>query len=60
MEQNLGQKLKQVREAKGLSYYRVSKDTGMSISMLHRLEDGRGRAINAIKLAQYLGVSLTD
>lgn len=52
----LGKRLKAAREAKGISYYRVQKDTGLRISVIHNIEDGRGRAISVIKLCDYLGV----
>ena len=59
MNVELGNKFKEAREKKGLSFYRISKDTGLAITVIHRLERGGGRADSVVKLAQYLGVSLT-
>lgn len=55
----LGNRLRTVRESKGISYYRIQKDTGLRIPVIHNIEDGRGRAVNVIKLCDYLGVTPT-
>lgn len=58
MNTELGKRFKEAREKQGLSFYRISKDTGLAIAIIHRLERGGGRADSVVKLAKYLGVSL--
>lgn len=58
MNTELGKKFKEAREQQKLSFYRIAKDTGLPIHVIHRLERGGGRADSVVKLAKYLGVTL--
>lgn len=55
-------KLKELREARGLTRYRVAKDAGLDWGQLVEVEEGRSgmRIDNAVRVADVLGVSLDE
>ncbi len=54
------QRLRELKKAKGVSYSRMEKETGISIAMLYRYASDRTepRLPYLIWLADYFGVSL--
>lgn len=56
---NIGPVLKLLRECKGVTAKKVAEDTGISGSIICRIEQGRNPSWdNACKLADYFGISL--
>ena len=55
-------KLKELREARGLTRYRVAKDAKLDWGQLVEVEEGRSgmRIDNAVRVADVLGVSLDE
>ena len=55
-------KLKELRESRGLTRYRVAKDADLDWGQLVEVEEGRSgmRIDNAIRVADVLGVSLDE
>ena len=55
-------KLKELREARGLTRYRLAKDAKLDWAQLVAVEEGRSgmRVSNAIRVADVLGVSLDE
>ena len=55
-------KLKELRESRGLTRYRVAKDADLDWGQLVAVEEGRSgmRLSNAVRVADVLGVSLDE
>lgn len=55
-------KLKELRESRGLTRYRVAKDAKLDWGQLVEVEEGRSdmKLSNAIRVADVLGVSLDE
>ncbi|MBC7247638.1 MAG: helix-turn-helix transcriptional regulator [Actinobacteria bacterium] len=60
--EEIGARLREVRNARKLSIRKVSEATGFSVSFLSRLETGKSSITvkNLLKLLQYYGVTLAD
>jgi transcriptional regulator with XRE-family HTH domain len=60
--EDIGSRLREVRNARRLSIRKVSEATGFSISFLSRLETGKSSITvkNLLKLLQFYGVTLAD
>jgi transcriptional regulator with XRE-family HTH domain len=54
--------LKQIREDRGISQYRLSKDTGLSASGIRHMEKDRVKPTLyfLLRISNYLGVNLAD
>jgi transcriptional regulator with XRE-family HTH domain len=60
--EELGKRLRKLREDRKLSIRKLSEATGFSVSFLHRLETGKSSITvkNLIKLLNFYGVTLTE
>lgn len=60
--EDIGEKLKELRQSRKLSIRKVSEETGFSISFLSKLENGKSSITirNLIKLTNFYGVTLAD
>ena len=53
--------VKQVREKLGISKYRVVKDTGISMSTLVAIENGKDARVSTLyKIAKAMGVDIKE
>lgn len=59
---DLGEHLKKIRSDKGISVYKLSKETDISENHIHSIEKGISQPSVAMleKLLDYLGVTLSD
>lgn len=56
---NLGERLKQVRTERGLSYRNAAQGIGISVSTLHDIEHGADtRLSTAVAIANFYGLEL--
>ena len=56
---NLGERLKQVRTERGLSYRKAAQGIGISVSTLHDIEHGSDTHLStAVAIAHFYGLEL--
>ena len=57
----LGKLIKETREAKGLTYYRIFRDTGLTQAQVESIENCNKAYVFAslVRLCSYLGIQIT-
>ena len=59
----MGEKIKELRESKGMSQYRLAEITGINRSTINRYENGSIQKIsfdNLMKICEALGVNIKE